>query len=202
MKGDLLRLKFPTPERQHGPDSMFSNAKQFSEHPWMKFGVSYYGNCPPGQFSVPVFFTGCYLTLYRSIKSILSHISKVKMGGIHAQLIITARTIMQHVLAFRNRTSIQNPRSSVCCFVSASLTPSSNFPIRPLSCCCPQPARFGLFYLVPESFCKGFRKTLRSQIGRCNLWTHNQFVWLCRALGCANTVRAFSLCPMNMKGQE
>lgn len=47
-------------------------------------------------------------------------------------------------------------------------------------------------YFGPEPIWKCFAKTLRGEILGRNVWLHNKFVLLCRALGCSFTARAFS----------
>lgn len=162
-----------------------------SEFTVAHFRRSYFSHVCPSKFTIPSIFSRRRLFFNPSVQTVFDVGSKVKVSWIDAKLIIRLRTIMKDVLSFRDWSTMKNPRCNMTpnSPTRMSLARHASIPSR-ITTCCPQPTDIGLFYFLQKSCLKRFGKTLRCQVLGCNIWLHNQFVWLCHALGCFSTAKA------------
>jgi len=119
--------------------------------------------------------------------------SKPKVTRIHAIHNVSTGAIVADKVTIRHRTKVQNPTGNMSENVpAASLSPSDEAVASDSCGCRPNPTPVRFLDFVPKAFGERGRKPLRSQVFRGNLWLHNQFLWLCRALGCFYNAEAFS----------
>lgn len=148
-------------------------------------------NIVPTQLVLPLIFSRRCLMFVCSILGVIGVCSKVKMVGVYTRWIIPSWTVMKHMKTFRYWPSVQYPRGSMASNLNAMPSRSDASIAIDVYTSAPNPTFSDYGYSGKESLWKGFRKTLRSKIIRFNVWLHNQFVWLCHALGCSFTARAF-----------
>lgn len=149
---------------------------------WM--GFTFWTFCKTSQLAVSAIFNGCSL---------------VKMEGINAKLVIA---MMQNPFSFLNWSNVDYPRSSMGIDCDTSLS-SAYSPVSISDTGFPDPTLAQVramiwdgaisINLCVKSFWKVCGKTLRSQVNSISIRLHNQLFWLCHALGCSFTARAFSL---------
>ncbi len=122
--------------------------------------------------------------------------SKEQVVRVNTCPVVTSGAVVAHTHSFWNRTPKQNPRCAVGKDSASVFTANANASIAVNQGRYPNPAPNGAtgeINLSHEPFGKGQGKTLRSEIIGISIWLHNQFVWLCHALGCSFTARAFLL---------
>jgi hypothetical protein len=137
-------------------------------------------------------------SFFNRVSVVVSTGTKPKVVWVHARRVVAE---VKDTKALRNRTSVQNPASSMSADQFSSYSLRDRSVTKRLLRRIPNPTGFSFSHLLPKAIREVFGKSLRGQVSCCNLWAHNQFVWLCRALGCVNTVRAFSFCQIGAEGQ-
>ncbi len=139
------------------------------------------------------FSFGC-LALCFSIQSILNIRAKIKVIWINAKLVVAPRAIVQNVHSIWNSAPVHNPRCSMRPNCGTSPSTSSHRTISgAVDASRPEPTSVRFSYPEPETVREVQRQPLRVKILRCNLDLHNQFIWLCRALGRFSAAEAFQL---------
>jgi hypothetical protein len=131
-------------------------------------------------------------TLVKHVLSVLLVGSKKQMERITAHSIVA---LVTHKKSIRNFHPGDRPRKSVC-------QPQFGSALK-ISILCGH--RLPVGASIPSKWPAAFRscyKNMRPEIGPCvrlnrvasegSLWLHNQFLWLCHALGCSFTARALS----------
>lgn len=136
---------------------------------------------------------GFNLPLLKCIVDVFPSRSNPKMRRVYTKRIIPAWAVVKKLHSVGNCALHEYPCSTMGRSVLSANQPRTNHSISmAVFGGRPKPTRFGLFYLGPKPLWKRCRKTLRSQVFDRNLVLHNQYFWLCHALGCANNAEALS----------
>lgn len=128
--------------------------------------------------------------LFHHVLNIVLGIAKPKVIRVDTPRVVAC---VQHPHTEWNCTPINNPRCSMRAhrFVAAG----SGDPAVSLGSemGTPKPTCVSLFNLGPKALRKRFGQSLRREVFRGKLWLHNQFIWLCHALGCSKHREGISI---------
>ncbi len=157
-----MELRPPPNRANNSPDSCLRHMINLSQSILCKvvWIGSYFINLFPRQFARGTPITSCAPALYAHVVSILLRGSNPQMIRIHTNSIVTTMT---HIQPGGNWPIVENPRSDVRPNITSSPCSFINRPISTSSIIgtVPKPAIIRFNYLTPESFFKGFAKSLR-----------------------------------------
>lgn len=141
------------------------------------------------QFANPVILPGWKPTLLHAISCVRKACSKPQVIRIDTSRIVSIWTIVTNKNPLRNRSVVQNPRSSIAQYG----TVSKPFAYEPVSSMVfttgPQPAQSGFIYFRPKSIWKVWGQSLRNKVFGSNLDLHKSVRLICATLSAAQTAR-------------
>jgi len=192
------------------PSSYYSTSKSLgnrehlskfcaSDSSFMK--LSHLVHCFPSElcfWMVFVFwvFKKTWNSLGSRISVVVSFGANKEMVGIDAKSIVSTGTIMAHAHPFGNGAFEDNPTGPIGSNGSKASFASPDRSVTTNKSGSPQPTSIGATVFIhfgQKPFSERVGKALRGEVNRISIRLHNQFVWLCLALGCSFTARAFSL---------
>lgn len=177
-----------------------ANAISAGKRASSSFGSANFSNLVPCELSQGASWAFAAFSFRNHIGHIFGMSSKPQMRRVYARSVVSSGAVVKNPQTGWNRTIVKYPRGHM-----ASYSNSSSLSDTPISCgifsANPKPAGFSLLNFGQESPLERLGESLRNQILRGNLWVHNQFVWLCRALGCFSTAEVFLFSPSTLEVQ-
>ena len=140
------------------------------------------------------YFHGSLCSLSHGVNHVLALGSKFEMVWTATGSVVPTWAVVKNPFPFWNRPTEQNPRCSMSVNLPVESFRNVAIANATFSFVAKQPASVLIkkSYLGEESFREILTQSLRKKIPGISIDVHNQLRWLCRALGCSFTARAFS----------